>query len=114
MAVIALHAGDEDRKDFQGRDCPAGQCWLDADTLAHMSGLKADGVGKALRRLAARGLEARVPLVDGAMGRGAYSHMGSTPPYRIPKALVTGEGRPVSGPLAGEQGSESPNGLVTG
>jgi hypothetical protein len=89
--TIAVHAADKATKDPQGRSCPAGQCWLTRETLAKFTGLKR-GLTDALERLAAKGLDVRVPVVDGARGRGAYSSVGHVPHYRLPKALVTAEG----------------------
>jgi hypothetical protein len=104
VSVIALHAADEATKDPHGRVCPEGECWLYSERLAKLSGLTPDGVKKALRRLARRGLDVRVPFVPGASGQGAYSHTGSAPHYRVPKALLTDrrwDHRPTQGGTTG-------------
>jgi hypothetical protein len=88
---------------LHGRPCPAGECWLKAETLAGMSGLKPRGVEDVLARLAARDLDVRVPVVTGATGRGAYSSANRVPHYRLPKRLLTGEGHAPTGPMVTPQ-----------
>lgn len=48
-------------------------------------GLSQSGIRKALSRLAARGVEVRVPLGQGEDGRPYYSVPGRSPAYRLPR-----------------------------
>jgi len=87
LVVVAERANDETR-----------QCYPGLPLLADETNLSEDGVTKALQRLAARGLELRVPVLDDAgqprrdrRGRLVYAYPGHQTTYRLPELAERNE-----------------------
>lgn len=74
LMVIAENARDATRESWA----------LTRDDLCRRSGLKPDALRKAFQRLAAAGLEVRVPLKFGKQGQPVYAHEGRQSTYRVP------------------------------
>lgn len=61
------------------------ECDLDTATIERRTGgLDPSNVRAAMRRLAARGIEVRVPFGTDRAGRPVYAHRGQVPRYRLP------------------------------
>jgi len=71
--VIADDASDKTRRS-----------WLKLPDLCQRAGLTADGVRKALQRLAARGYEFRIPVCTGRDGRPVFAVRGHSLDYLVP------------------------------
>lgn len=61
------------------------ECWPGMDLICHRSRLKEDSVRRVFQRLAARGLEVRVPVGKSKGGQPVYAHHGARTLYRIPR-----------------------------
>ena len=74
LLILADEANDETRECFPGME--------ELSTYMRMS---ADGVGRILQRLAARGIEVRVPFGKDKTGRVVYARKGVRTTYVIPR-----------------------------
>lgn len=79
LIVLAEQASDTTR-----------ECWPGMDLIQQHAGLTHEAVRKALQRLAARGLEVRVPLGNDRKGRNVYAFQGQRTRYRIPHFAPSG------------------------
>jgi hypothetical protein len=78
------------------------ECWPGMELICHRSRLQEDSVRKVFQRLAARGLEVRVPVGKSKSGQSVYAHHGARTLYRIPHfAPPTQTGQPVDTAEAG-------------
>lgn len=78
------------------------ECWPGMELICHRSRLQEDSVRKVLQRLAARGLEVRVPVSKSKSGRPINAHHGARTLYRIPRfAPPTQSSQPVNAAEAG-------------
>ncbi|MBS2963816.1 helix-turn-helix domain-containing protein [Actinocrinis puniceicyclus] len=78
------------------------ECWPGMELICHRSRLQEDSVRKVFQRLAARGLEVRVPVGKSRSGQPIYAHHGARTLYRIPRfAPPTQNTQPVGGVEAG-------------
>lgn len=91
LLVIAERASEHDRIDDRGRAVPARTCWPSREYLCEVLGLSDDGLRKSLQRLAAAGLEVRVPVAETKQGRPIYALRGHQSTYRLPE-LVSSDG----------------------
>lgn len=84
--VIADEASDETRRtigyQIEGYWRPHGKGWRDG--LTEHTGLRPDGVTKALRRLAAAGYDMRVPVGQDQAGRPVFAYRGHATDYQVP------------------------------
>jgi hypothetical protein len=78
------------------------ECWPGMELICHRSRLQEDSVRRVFQRLAARGLEVRVPVGKSKSGQPIYAHHGARTLYRIPCfALSTETGQPLDTADAG-------------
>lgn len=78
------------------------ECWPGMELICHRSRLQEDSVRKVFQRLAARGLEVRVPVGKSKSGQPIYAHHGTRTLYRIPRfAPPTQNSQPVDDAEAG-------------
>jgi len=83
LVVLAEQAREETR-----------ECWPGMELICRRSRLQEDSVRKVFQRLAARGLELRVPVGKSKSGQPIYAHHGTRTLYRIPRfAPPTGTGQ---------------------
>lgn len=73
LVVLAEQAREETR-----------ECWPGVELICHRSRLQEDSVRRVFQRLAARGLEVRVPVGKSKSGQPIYAHHGARTLYRIP------------------------------
>lgn len=64
---------------------PDRKCWRPVEQLQQRTGLSPSGLRATLGRLAAQGLDPRVPLSVTDTGRRVYSRTGRTTTYRVPQ-----------------------------
>jgi len=85
--VVALMIADDANDDTRRSWMPLAGKWRRGewvDGLTERTGLGADGVSKALQRLAGRGYEFRVPITTGKDGRPVFAVRGHSLDFRVP------------------------------
>jgi hypothetical protein len=74
LVVIAEAANGATRK-----------CWPKRETIAHRAGLELSGLKKVFQKLAARGLEVRIPIGKDKKGGLVFAHEGHQTEYLLPR-----------------------------
>lgn len=88
-------------------NAPAREGWIVMADLVRATNMKPESVSQTLRRLAAKGLELRVPIGKDKNNNPVFAHSGKSMTYRFPRLAPAGVGDPAENPRLATERADS-------